>query len=504
MTSKTEHTVPVRRSVDEEVARRDLVMRVGIVVVGAMTIVVMLLTAGREHVYTEWRMHQVEHEKLMRSVEAGDAGPGATDLDVHIRQIVVPELGATDRCTSCHAGIEDPRMSGQPQPHSSHPGKYLVQHESARYGCTICHRGQGRALVFAEVKADDVHWPYALLPAGMTQSSCGLCHGAEEVREHGGEKYAAGKTLFEERSCVACHQLDGRGGSLGPALDREGAKHPQEVSMKYVSGPHTLPQWLVEHFENPARIVPDSKMNPPEMTGEQIEALTIFMLSLQDRDLPSEYLTPGKYLELHEARGVSKMDGPELFSTYCGVCHDTGTYGRWDDDYGKFIPAVRGPTFVQIATQNHITAAVLQGRPGTEMAPWAGGMTGEEVDRLVEYILSTPLPEGATLAPEVVSRAHQDDLLIEGDANKGEVLFSMQCAACHGQQGGGLLGPALANGVFQENVTDGFMFATIAYGHKDTAMPAFYAPEAGGYDIEDINALVAFVRLLGTGLEAQP
>jgi mono/diheme cytochrome c family protein len=500
MTGKTEHSASVSRRVGKEVVGRDRAVRVGIVVVGVLAIVVMLLTAGREHVYTEWRGHQVEHEKLMRAVAPDET----VDLDVHIRQIVVPELGATDRCTSCHVGIEDPRMSGQPQPHASHSGEYLAQHESARYGCTICHRGQGRALVFEEVKADHEHWPYPLLPASMTQSSCGLCHGAAEVVEHGGEKYAAGKALFEERSCVACHQLDGRGGSLGPALDRVGAKHPQEVPMTNVKGPHTLPQWLVEHFHDPAGIVADSKMKPPEVTDEQVEALTIYMLSLQDLDLPSEYLTPGKYLEMHESGAASKMDGAALFSNYCGVCHDTGTYGRWDDYYGKFIPAVRGPTFVQIASPQHVTTAVLQGRPGTEMAPWAGGITEDEVELIVEYILATSIPEGATLAPDMVSQAHDGDLIIEGDASVGEALFSMQCAACHGSRGEGVLGPALSNGVFQDNVTDGFLFATIAHGHQDTAMPAFHAPEAGGYDLEDINALVAFIRLLGAGLEEQP
>ena len=498
---QNKHTQRVAEQVQHEARTRDHRLKVGVVVVGALLLAAFLWAGLKENVYTDWHHYQLEYRKILKKKAKTKLGRKLhRDFDIRIRQVVIPELGVVDRCVSCHGGITDPRMTDVKNPHKIHPGQYLSQHEVGKYGCTICHRGQGRALVFSEAKAVGYHWPYPMLPKGLTQSSCGLCHSPAEVRSAGGDKYALGHRLFNRRGCVSCHKLYGRGGSLGPELTREGWKAPQEVPMKHVRGPKTLARWLYEHFQNPQRIVPGSQMPPPRLTTRQLEALTIYTLSLQNRDLPSKYLSPGKYLELHRLRNPPEMTGKALVAQYCGTCHDTGNYGRYDAFYQRFIPAIRGPSFVQLATPAYVDDAIRRGRPGTPMAAWAGGLKEPELVKIRNYLLGRKVRPEVRLPAAVVTRAKDPSLVIQGDVRLGAAIFAKQCASCHGPRGQGGLGPALANRVFVQNATDGFLQATIAHGRADTAMPAFLGTHQGSYRTPQVNALVAFVRSLGGGV----
>ena len=65
-----------------------------------------------------------------------------------IRQDLLPGLQRVDRCTTCHLGVEDPTMKNAPQPFTFHAN--LAPHVPAKFGCTVCHGGQGLATDKAE------------------------------------------------------------------------------------------------------------------------------------------------------------------------------------------------------------------------------------------------------------------------------------------------------------------------------------------------------------------
>ncbi|MFH0794204.1 MAG: c-type cytochrome [bacterium] len=472
-------------------------------------LILSLLTLGflgaaalRENVFAQWRMVRLDYGKRLEAKATDERGRAlARQYEVRIVQNVLPELGTVDRCVTCHAGADDPRMAKEPQPFRTHPGQYLVDHPPEKFGCTICHRGQGRALEFEEAKAVGHHWDYPLLPTPLTQSACGLCHTAEEVADKGGEKYALGKRLFDAKGCQACHKLDGRGGSVGAALDVEGLKVRGQIMMTHLTGDKTLPNWLTQHFDDPQKIVPGSLMRPPQLSREENEALTIYMLSLQNRDLPKSYLSPAKHLEYFKKARPDAMTGEQLFNRYCSTCHDTGQYGRYDPFFHKFIPAVRGATFVQTASKTYVEENIRRGRPGTLMAGWGpdvGGLTNEEVSNLASFLLGAPLSREDALTSAAIEQARGPlPPSLRGNASRGRAIFSRNCAACHGPGGVGLLAPALANPVLQQTASDGFLFATIAYGHRNTAMPAFLGPGGGGFNEHDIADVVAYLRTLG-------
>ncbi|MCH7944829.1 MAG: c-type cytochrome [Armatimonadetes bacterium] len=387
-------------------------------------------------------------------------------------------------------------MTDVDQPYQVHPGDYLNQHDVNTFGCTVCHRGQGRAMKFEEAVGIGYHWDYPMLPAGLTQSSCGLCHSAAEVATAGGELYAEGKEMFDTKGCASCHKLNGRGGNLGPELDKVGVKVSRQVPMKFIEGDHTLPQWLMEHFQDPQKIVEDSQMKPPGLTDDEIMALTTYMLSLQGRDLPSTYLSPEKHLEMYRMNVPLDLSGEELFKKFCATCHDSGEVGGYDKFFKKYMPAVRGPTYLQIATVEYLEANIKQGHPETLMPSWSkgsGGLTDEEVRRISEFLLSGDTGAHA-LPASAVARAQDVLWATPGDVRAGRRIFTKQCVGCHGLDAAGLLGPSLNTKVFQSAASDGFIYTTIAYGRRNAAMPGFLGD--GALTEEQVEDLVAFVRSL--------
>ena len=300
-----------------------------------------------------------------RQRKLGDA------FKIEIRQVDLPQFGTTDRCVSCHVGMDNPAMAGKPQPYCPHSGDYLEHHPPTKYGCTICHRGQGAATNFHEAKATDVFWDYPLLPRRLTQASCGACHAADSplMAQHA-PALALGRQLFVDRGCQSCHKLGGVGGQLGPALDGEGQKIKHQLPMAHIKGDHTLPNWLAQHFTYPQAVVPGSQMRPPRLTPAENEALTTYMLSLSKRDLPQTYIPPdwiaARDRELHQ----KEMDPAVLFRHYCASCHSDGTYATWDPFFKRFMPAVRGPGLRGVEDKAYLRTAIEQGRPGTLMPGW--------------------------------------------------------------------------------------------------------------------------------------
>ncbi len=473
----------------------------GLLVISLVTLCLLGYAVLSEAIWPPWRRLRQEYARVLEAKATDERGRVlAKQFEIAIQQNVLPTLQTVDRCITCHPGVDDPRMAAEKQPFRTHPGDYLRQHPPDSFGCTICHRGQGRALAMAEAKAVGHHWDYPMLPIALTQSSCGVCHGAEEMAGRGGEKYALGRQLFMDKGCLGCHKLNGRGGSLGVALDNEGLKVSGQLLMARVQGDHTLPQWLIEHFANPQQVVPGSQMKPPQLSGEETEALTVYVLSLQNRDLPRSYLAAAKHLEYYQAAQPAQADGEALYNTYCAVCHDTGRFGVYDRFFGRFIPAVRGSSFTQTASAAYITEMVRQGRPGTIMPAWggtAGGLSAADIAALHAFLTAAPLAANEVLPPEMLARARDPAFTAAGDVRRGAALFSKNCSACHGADGGGALAPSLANAVFQSQASAGFRFVTIALGRRNTAMPAFLAPGKGGFGAAEITDLVAFLRTLG-------
>jgi mono/diheme cytochrome c family protein len=461
-----------------------------LVLLGASGVTLLFLVAAmvRENFLSEWRYHQRNYRRMLLASDDEKQRRLGEKFAVQVRQVDVPLLGKTDRCVSCHVGLDNPAMAGQAQPYCPHSGEHLKHHPVAKYGCTICHQGQSLATNFHEAKASDVHWDYPLLPARLTQASCGLCHAADSpIMARHAPRLTLGRRLFLDRGCQSCHKLDGVGGQLGPALDGEGLKTKHQLPMAHVQGERTLATWLAQHFANPQKLVAGSQMRPPRLTPAENEALTIYMLGLRGREVPQSYLAADRIAALNNALHHKEARPEVLYNRLCVNCHGEGTYGRWDPFFGRFQPAVRGPGLHSVADGAYLRTAIEQGRPSTLMPAWGksgGGLTTEQIDALVDYLAGKPAP---------VAKPEKPPAARNGEARRGGQLFTQLCAGCHG---GNRLAPSLANPIFQKTASDQFILRTIRRGRPDTAMPSFQRDGADGLTDGEVRDLLAYLRSL--------
>jgi mono/diheme cytochrome c family protein len=461
-----------------------------LLVASGVTLAFLAAAMVRENFLSPWRYHQRQYRRLLLASDDERQRRLGQAFATEVRQVDLPQLGTTDRCVSCHVGIDHPAMADAAQPYRAHSGEHLKHHPVARYGCTVCHRGQGAATNFHEAKATDVHWDYPLLPARYTQASCGTCHAADSplMAKHA-PLLAEGRKLFLGRGCLSCHKLGGVGGQLGPALDGEGEKIRHQLPMAHVKGEPTLASWLAQHFEDPQRIVPGSQMRPPRLTPHENHALTVYMLSLSKRDLPQTYVPADRVIMQAHHFQHRELDPAILFRRFCANCHGDGSYAAWDPFFKRFVPAVRGPGLRSASDREYLRLAVEKGRPGTLMPAWAkgaGGLTAAQVEALVRYLAEGDGRPAQEARPEPVPRG--------GEAGRGGQLFTQLCAGCHG---GNRLAPSLGNPVFQASAKDEWLARTIRHGRPDTPMPASQRPGAAGLSDEEVRDLVAYLRSLG-------
>ncbi len=225
----------------------------------------------------------------------------ATPPQIH--QVMLTGLQRVDRCTTCHLGVEDPTMKNAPEPYRYHAG--LGPHIPSKFGCTICHGGQGLATDKEAAHGDVQFWQTPLLSKDYVRASCGRCHKEGDVPDV--PELTQGRHLFETQGCRGCHKLNGVGGSIGPDLTEEGANRRS-------------PEWLERHFLAPNLVSSGSAMPNFHFTKQQARDLSYYMLSLTNEDMGTFYSS---------VRLIPSPEyGRQLFiEKNCITCHSFGGLG---------------------------------------------------------------------------------------------------------------------------------------------------------------------------------
>jgi cytochrome c oxidase cbb3-type subunit III len=184
-------------------------------------------------------------------------------------------------------------------------------------------------------------------------------------------------------------------------------------------------------------------------------------------------------------------DFGKLFAKHCAGCHG---------GEGKFGPAppLNDRLFLAIVPDEELLRVVREGRPGTPMPAFArekgGPLTARQVEALAQGL--KPLWGGAPpqekpppyLAPKGA-----------GDAKRGEKVFALACAACHGEKGqGAKQAGALDDRAFLALVSDQALRRIVITGRPDLGMPIYSdsdwrSPEFQPLTSEQINDLVALL-----------
>lgn len=453
------------------------------------------LFAAYREISPEWKKYQSEYaEQIIKKAKDSDTKSMAMAITPEVQQIYLAGIKRVDRCISCHAGVENPLMVDAKIPLMQHSGGYLKNHPTDKFGCTVCHYGQGRATNKKEAHGlgSNTHWDNPIIPLEFIQSSCASCHGLEMLKDQGGEKIAKGENLFRERGCKGCHKLDGTGGVLGKSLDGVGSQPvayfpmTSTISMESVHDEKTIYTWMKQHFDDPRNIVLGSEMKS-DFTDEESDLLTTYVLSLRSEEMPKKYR---RIMQTPVSENV-KNDGGVLYKIYCIACHTTGKDSVYDEVFKRTIPAIMNPAFLGSVDEKYLKKIIEEGRAGTQMTSWkaaAAGLSDNEINKIIEYILR----EKPKTKSEPFGFAGY-----KGDLKHGEELYKIRCISCHGEKGQGGVGLNLRNPVIQKEADPEFLAITIRDGREGTHMAAF-GTKGVGLSNQDIVDAVTYVRTLAS------
>ncbi len=326
-------------------------------ILSLLSVVLLLLAVGQER-RGEWKSYQAQYISFLEEMASTpEEKESARATRPRIAQVVVVDRSRTDRCTTCHAGVDDPRFADAPQPLTSHPK--IPNHPFERFGCTVCHSGIGQAVASGDAHEGLLREEGMVTPSGdirygeerirpvlegdLIYSSCVSCHFGEGRKDP--KIIARGKSLYRGKGCMGCHRLGGVGGKVGPSLD-------------FIGNKRTDPEWLLKHFTDPREASPGSVMPSYRELGEKrLRSLVAFVLSL--RRVPYELVSgvplvkknlgtlvkppkvrdhwdPPRGLELEKnpytVDDELLDEGKGVYMKYCAACH--GMEGKGDGTAG--------------------------------------------------------------------------------------------------------------------------------------------------------------------------
>ena len=256
----------------------------------------------------EWKKYQKKFKELEMSLVKDEmAKMEISNRPYEVKQILVDYPERVDRCTTCHLGIDNPDFKDFPQPFKTHPGK--IHHAFEKFGCTVCHQGQGLGTTVEDAHGQVEFWEEPMLSKKEIQSSCNHCHNL--IYLESGPLISRGKELFVSLGCHGCHKAKGYENfyRVGPSLRRIGNK--------------VDPSWLVRWIKNPEKYQPKTKMPDFRLSEEEAVSIAAFLISQSDPN----YKEPIQY----DKGDINK--GQKLFRTIgCLGCHKMG------DDGNNFAP----------------------------------------------------------------------------------------------------------------------------------------------------------------------
>jgi mono/diheme cytochrome c family protein len=359
----------------------------------------------------EWKQFQKDYRAHLINKATTPADKAqVSQFDIGIKQHWIPDLDRADRCRSCHVGVDDPSAPAK-SPLTSHPD--ISPHTFEKFGCTICHEGDGLA-----TRLPDAH--VNLVPGRLIEASCGKCHGLEGPVIEEAPTYNAGYKLLEDKACAGCHLLSGESKKEfhGPSLLGINSKVSRD--------------WLIKWLKSPNDYLPASRMANFLLDENEVDALANFLLS---QNLPAEtaevfYQSQAAEQEIMENLTDDELDelyeqGKTVFGRMrCLSCHSlNGKGGSIGPELSKISRKtnrawmsawIKSPSTFNIHTRMPIFHMTTMERLG-----------------LLEYLIWESEPEELD-EDAVESSFEQKTKLSDGKPLDGQDIFQAKgCVNCH-------------------------------------------------------------------------
>ncbi len=243
-----------------------------------------------------------------------------------------------------------------------------------------------------------------------------------------------GREIILQQGCFGCHLIEGfeTAKPIGTELTKEGQKEVDKLDFGFIDIERTRQAWFFQKLKNPRIFDRDKvkgyheKLRMPQFnfTDSEAEALTTFLLSLREEDIPLEMQ---KQLNLHE----QEIEAGRFLTAKlnCYGCHTVdgheGQIRALYEDLGNAPPVLDGEG---AKVREEWLFRFLHG-PST-IRPWLKirmptfGFTDEETNTLIKYF--------SNLAGEKVSFAPEPGAPTPEMINVGRDLFTkFRCIQCH-------------------------------------------------------------------------
>jgi len=268
-----------------------------------------------------------------------------------------------------------------------------------------------------------------------------------------------GRTLYRS-NCSTCHGSKGQSG-VGPSLNTDAFLSLADDEYLYdaivLGRPGTaMPSW--EH-----------------LSVEDVVDIINFMRTWNGREK--------RALDAFRAHGDWDR-GRIIFQGSCAGCHGNSAEGGTG-------PQLNNPVFLASATDAMLRQWISYGKPDTEMRAFLKGQQGvtDLTEAQIEDVISH-LRRFEFEQRVVTSRPGM------GIVALGAEIYQGACSQCHGANGEGQTGSALANPAFLRAASDGYLQATIVLGRDGTEMKAMGKGGQSNVELsaEDVLNIVAFLR----------
>jgi mono/diheme cytochrome c family protein len=365
--------------------------------VTSVLFLIVLAVSPLKNYLHEWRSTQENFNSYLN-----DYPQRIKPVEIGLKQIWVRDLNRIDRCTTCHLGISNPKLQSAPEPFNTHP---KMHHDMDKFGCTICHQGQGLATDFSDVHNVSEFWDRPMLPDKFIEASCGRCHINQDLKET--PNLNEGRGLVENYNCIACHNLPGFHKAFVPSLDGIGAKLIAR-------------DWLVKWLKNPSKVLPKTKMPDFLLSDDEINSLADFLWSFKKfPDGAQLDSLPDIYKQKKDDDDFINLGKTRFREARCISCHAVeGRGGHLAVDLGKVASKVK-----TVWLYNYIRNPK---KFQTEVEMPRFGFSNEEVAAVTAYIESEFVDWDAEDTVETNYQPPADFF------EKGLAVFNKyNCMGCH-------------------------------------------------------------------------
>lgn len=369
-------------------------------IIFAFTSVIFLIVSAispTKDYFSEWRYFQKKFNSLIK-----DQPYRIKPVHIGIKQVWIKDLNRVDRCTSCHVGVSNYQLVDMSEPFRPHPKMF---HDPEEFGCTVCHHGQGIATSVEESIGEVEFWDDPMLPLYFIEAACGVCHKDQDVQD--APILSRGRQLIQQYNCVSCHNLPGYTPEFVPSLNGIGKK--------------TTRQWLVRWLKDPRKVQPDTKMPNFNLTDEEIQILTDFLMTFNQypEEMQLEPLPDALQEEWPDEKLVD-LGKTRVREARCISCHQiNGKGGHLAPEIGQIASAVT-PIWIYNYIRNPKGL-----HPGVPMPEY--GFSKKDAIAVAAYILSEF--KEWDLEEDTTSLSHIPD---PDYYRKGLKLFNnYNCLGCH-------------------------------------------------------------------------